>query len=449
MIRRKQAASWSLVFLLVVSLILSACTKKDAAPGANEDGKPQQVTIKFHAQEVTFTKEMMQPVIEQFEKLNPGIKVDYVPMTEPTNDEIMKKIDLYSASGETLDVFLIADERSYAQRAANGMLEPLNTFIEQEGFNYEEEYKTNTGINGKYYGLPGTFSTWFVMLNEDHLKEANLAVPTIDWTWDDFMDYAKQMTAGEGADKRYGTYHHTWTDYYTLGLWHQPKNNDIILPDLTINLDDPGVRKSIEIRQQTEMVDKSAVPLVDVISQKMSYRPLYFNGKASMIVIGSWMIGEAGGTDQYEANHKTIFAPIPKNNPEDEGGYAVSSSNYLVVSSTSKHKEESYKFARYLSTEGLSSMEKYLTSWKKEDTGKLLEAIINQTKKPEMVDKESLLYVLDHAKMTSLPSAHPFQAEVYKAYQDEVDLVLLGQQDIDQAIANAKDKIQKIINANK
>jgi multiple sugar transport system substrate-binding protein len=452
----------ALMMSLVLAFGLAACgggngdksggNAPQASGGGDSGGSAQNpVTVRFHAQAVSFSKEMMDPVIAKFEEKYPGIKVEFVPMTEPTADEVLKKIDLLAASGEPLDVILIHDERSYAQRAANGMLEPLNKYIEQEGFKFTDEYKTDTQINGTYYALPGTFNQWFVIINKKHLDEEGLPVPTVDWTWDDYMEYAKKMTKGEGASKRYGTYWHTWPDFLLLALWNQPKENknDLVLPDYTVNLDHPGVRKSIEIRYRTEVVDKSAVPYADVISQQMTYRPLYFGEKFSMMPIGSWMIKEVGGSDQFPATFKTVFAPIPRNSKSDPTGVAMSSSNYVAMASTSKNKDAAYKFMRYFTTEGLMEMQQYTTSWKKEDTPKLVDALISTSKNPEMVDKESLLYVLNNTKPTTLPTPHPFQSEVYKMYQEEVEKVLLGQQDIDKAIAQAKERITKLVESNK
>ncbi|MEF3303686.1 extracellular solute-binding protein [Paenibacillus sp. GYB003] len=449
---------WKKTFAVALTAAVAAGTvaacgsggdEQKAAQGGDAGGAKGNVTVRFHAQNVTFDKTMMAPVIAKFEEKHPGIKIDFVGMTEPTSDEVTKKIDLLAASGEPLDVFLLADARSYSQRAANGMLEPLDKYIEKEGFKFADEYKTDTKWNGSYYALPGTFNQWFVIMNKNHLDEAGLKVPTVDWTWDDYLDYAKKLTKGEGASKRYGTYYHSWADYFLLGMWNQPGKNDIVWTDKTVNMDHPGVRKSLDIRQRSEMIDKSAIPYADSISQKLTYRPLYFNQNISMMAIGSWMIGEVGGTDQFPATFKTVFAPIPRNEKSDPTGHAMSSSNYLAIASTSKHKEEAYKFMRFFSTEGLAMMQKYTTSWKKEDTGKLLDAIIGATKTPQNVDKESLLYVLNNTKPVTLPPALPYQAEVYKAYQEEVEKMLLGQQDIDKTIAAAKDKLQKLVNANK
>lgn len=284
-------------------------------------------------------------------------------------------------------------------------------------------------------------------MNKKHLDEAGLEVPTVDWTWDDYLEYAKILTKGEGASKRYGTYFHTWPDYFLLGMWNQPGKNDIVWTDGSLNMDHPGVRKSLEIRLQAEMVDQSAVPYADTISQKLTYRPLYFNEQISMMAIGSWMIGEVGGTDTFPATFETVFAPIPRNEETDPVGHAMASSNYLVLSSTSKHKEEAYKFMRFFSTEGLSIMKKYITSWKHEDPS-ILEAIVGASHNPEFVDMESLHYVLSNTKAVSLPPALPFQSQVYQVYQEEVEKMLLGAQDIDTTIEVSKERLQKLVDEN-
>lgn len=89
----------------------------------------------------------------------------------------------------------------------------MNEFYDKEGLKPEDEYYVNPKVGDKYYGMQMTAGYQFVLLNKDALDEAGLPVPTYGWTWDDFRDYAKKLTKGEGVDKRYGTYFHTWELY--------------------------------------------------------------------------------------------------------------------------------------------------------------------------------------------------------------------------------------------
>ncbi|WP_235918228.1 ABC transporter substrate-binding protein [Paenibacillus lutrae] len=435
---------------LVLAISLAAGCSPAPEDGSSSQGNTPggQVKIKFHADGISFKKEDLEPVIAKFQEKNPGILVEFIPLNEANAADNVKKIDLLSASGEQLDAVLLPDDRSYAQRSANGLLEPLNDLMKKEGIKFDDEYKVDTSIDGNYYGLPGTFRQYFVIMNKNHLDEANLPVPK-DWTWDEYLDYAKKMTKGEGATKRYGTYFHNWIDYFLLGLWNQPEKNDLVLADHTVNIDHPGIKKSMEIRAQAEHVDKSATPYVDIISQKLTYRPLYFNQQASMMPTGSWMIGEVGGGKEFTANFKTVFAPMPKNKKEDPNGYSFMNANFVGVVSTSKHKEESYKFLRFFTTEGIPMMKKYLSSWKKEDTASAIDLMINASKNPEMVDKESLLYTLENSKSITRQIPVAYTEEVNKAYSSEFELMLLGKQNIEKALANTSKKVKEIVAANK
>lgn len=450
----------STVCLIMAIVMLAACSSggggtpspsespKGQASTGNGSSDGKQVKIKFHADGISFKQEDLAPIIDKFQELNPGILVEFVPLNEASAADNVKKIDLLAASNEQLDAILLPDARSYSQRAANGLLEPLDELMKAEGLVYNDEYKIDTAIEGKYYGLPGSFSQWFVILNKEHLDEAKLEVPK-DWTWDEYLAYAKAMTKGDGPNKRYGTYFHTWIDYFVLGLWNQPTQGDLVLADHTVNVDHPGVKKSLEIRYQAEHVDKSVTPYPEIISQKLSYRPLYFNGQASMLPIGSWMIGEAGGSNEFTANFETVFAPMPKNNKEDPDGYTAMSSNFVGVVSTSKHKEETYKFLRFFTTEGLPMMKKYLSSWKKEDTAAAIDVLIQASKDPSKVDKESLLYTLNASKATTRDIPVAYTEEINKAYMEQFELMLLGEQNVEESLAKAKEQIEKVVANNK
>ena len=49
-----------------------------------------------------------------------------------------------------------------------------------------------------------------VLINKDMLDAAGLDVPSLDWTWDDYREYAEKLTSGSGADTKYGSYFHSW-----------------------------------------------------------------------------------------------------------------------------------------------------------------------------------------------------------------------------------------------
>lgn len=72
-----------------------------------------------------------------------------------------------------------------------------------------------------------------------------------------------------------------------------------------LNVDSFTVRKSLQIRNQAENIDKSAIPFSEAVSQKLAYRDVYFGKRVAMEATGNWMIGEAGGSDKIPATFKT------------------------------------------------------------------------------------------------------------------------------------------------
>ncbi|MEK4250533.1 extracellular solute-binding protein [Paenibacillus sp. FSL W7-1287] len=429
-------------------------TETSPEPAATEE-QQEEVTLKFHTHG-TEAQYNWEETIAAFEEAFPHISIDLILLSEKGDtQEATQKLDLAAASGEQLDILMFSDPASYAQRVGLGMVASIDSFISEEGYTVTDEYKVDTVMNGSYYALPGKFNPWYVMLNKDHLDEAGLDVPT-DWTWDEFAQYAKQLTTGEGAAKRYGTYFHGpqnggWMEYMRLALANRADNTDFLKGDGSSNLDDPMFKRTLELRVQMEREDGSSTPYADMLSQKLHYRTQFFNQSASMVMIGSWMNSELGGTEQNPLNHQVAIAPIPKNNAADEIGYTMVTTDFMAVAEQSKHKKEAYQFIRWYTTEGLSKYGLNIPSWKQisdDQLGTIIDNILSVTLSPEKVDKESLIHVLSISKSGKIIPPVTYQAEVYKAINEEYELMILGSQDLDTTLQNMITEVQNIIDNN-
>ncbi|REK68561.1 MAG: ABC transporter substrate-binding protein [Cohnella sp.] len=448
---------------VLTTALLAGCGggNNEAGNSPAESGKPSDSGKKINLRLYTHGTEEnynWTKTIAAYEEANPGVTVEVIQLSDKGDTaEAMKKLDLAAASSEQMDILMFSDAAGYAQRVALGMAEPLDDFIAKDGgYKVEEEYKVDTHLNGKVYALPGKFNPWYVLLNKDHLDEAGLPVPT-DWTWDDYAEYAKKLTKGEGSSKRYGTYFHGpqgggWMEYVKLMMLNQPSGSDFLKADGSSNLDDPNFRRSLELRVRMEKQDKSSVPYSDMISQKLAYRTQFFNQSVSMLTIGSWMNTEIGGTDKVPLTFHVAVAPYPKNNPEDPIGYTPVTTDYMAVSSSSKHKEEAYKFIRWYTTEGQLVQGKNVPAWSKvpnEDVAKIIDTILSSAKNPELVDRESLVRTLVASKASEIVPPASYQSEVYKAINEEYEKLILGNQDIDTTIKNCQERTAQIIASNK
>ncbi|NHN29082.1 sugar ABC transporter substrate-binding protein [Paenibacillus sp. S3N08] len=451
--RNMKKWSTTIVSALLVTALATGCASQGDSGTASTTDKAgataKTTTIKLHT---WYTEEAgnWNKTIAEFEKKNPDIKVEFVGLSEKNDSqEGLKKLDLLAASGEDLDVIMFSNAAYMSQRASIGLLEPMDEMIKKEGITPKDEYKIDTSVDGKYYALPGKYIEYLVLLNKQMLDDAKLPVPT-DWTWAEYMDYAKKLTKGDGPSKQYGTYlHNNWAEYYTLALLNHPTDNTILKKDGSSNLDSPLVKKSLEMRYQMENTDKSSVPFAEIISQKMNYRNVYFGQKAAMLMQGNYMVPEVAGTEKVPATFKTAFALYPKNEASDPAGLTAVNSDFLTIAANSKNKEAAYKFIRWYSTEGIEVQGKFFSPWKKADINKIVDNILAQAKNPEMVDKESLIRVLSSSKGADFTVPKDYYEEARTLYFTEVEKFLLGKQDVDTAIKIAKDNVQKVINANK
>jgi len=179
-------------------------------------------------------------VAEAYMKDHPNVTITYDYYGDMTAAEYHKKVDLMVMGGEEMDILMDGSFPEHSQRAGSGTYLPMDEYFAKEGVKPEEAYAITQRVNDKVYGIPGDLKSWFILINKNYLDEASLSVPDLNWTWDDYREYAKKLTKGDGADKRYGSYFHTWQHYNYMGMWSNYKDNPLFKIDSTeVNFDDP------------------------------------------------------------------------------------------------------------------------------------------------------------------------------------------------------------------
>ncbi|MBP1969255.1 multiple sugar transport system substrate-binding protein [Virgibacillus natechei] len=446
---------WFLIIsILTLSVFIIGCAEdsgsaSDDSDDGNGDDDPVTINVHTHGNEATYNWD---ETIAAFEDAHPDIEVNLIILSESGDtQEALQNFDLAASSGEEMDVIMFPDPASYSQRVDLGLTAPLDEFIEEEGYEVTEEYKVDTTIGGEYHALPGKFNPWYVILNKDHLDEAGLEVPT-DWTWDEFQQYAKDLT----TEDHYGTYFHgpqngSWMEYLSLHLASKPEDTSYLNADGSSNLDDPLFRETLELRYEMEKVDESATPYTEILSSQLDYRQQLFQQNTSTLLIGSWMNTELGGTDQFPLDFDIAVAPYPKNEADGEGGYTPVTTDFMSLAANSENKEAAYDFIRWYTTEGQLAQGANIPSWNEIDDSELagiIDDILAETNNPEKVDKESLINVITNSQASKIVEPSSYQAEVFNAVSDEYESLIYDEQDIDETIDNAEEKVEEIISEN-
>lgn len=457
--KSKKSLSIILGTLLTISLILSGCGKSGnsgnsasngAAANANggNTASEKQVTIKYYNwdndAQATGTDAMLQEFMDQ----NPNIKVEHVVLVPGDSVEMMKKLDFLISSGEAIDVVQMPSLGNAIERASRGALAPLNEFYEKEGIVPEDEYYVNAKVDGKYYGMQYTKSINYVMLNKDALDEVGLEVPKFGWTWDDYREYAKKLTKGEGVDKRYGTYFHTWELYMNAPAQTMMKD-PFVYEDGTTILADPSYKYFFQLRKDMEDVDKTAKPYSDVLAAKLNYRTEFFNEEAAMILTGNFTIADPGNTEQYPHNFKTAFAPVPVPpagaEPKGYEGKYFTSGSQIAMGATSKNKDASFKLMRFMTTADSKNRQEF-SGYKKANNEELMTKLV--AGKEEMYDMDSLKYSLFSDDIQFLGAAEVMTnatSEITKVIDDGFSKFMLSNEPIDEVQKWMVDEATKLI----
>lgn len=431
------------ILVIVFILLLSACGKKSDTPNEKEESGVE--TIDFYTW-IDETTGNWDHVIEKFEKEHPEIKVNkQILVDNASHADYLKQLDLIASSGSKIDVMMFSNPTDFAKRVDSGLIAPLDEYLQAENIQFEEEYDSPYApIEGKYYGLPAKQVANLILLNKNHLDEAGLEIPK-EWTWDDYREYAKKLTKGEGSDKHYGSFFFTWPDtYHVLKMLGKESNKLIVNENGESNVDDPILKDSIEFRYQLEQVDKTSVPLAETLASNLNYRQQFFTQEVSMIPSGSFLITQWG---QFEPEFEIAWAPWPKNNANDPS-YTTIGGDVVSVGSNSDKKEAAYTFARWLTTEGMVEQERFIPSWKNGDYTEILDKLIDGTSRPEAIHKESLQHTLDTMEPVVTPVPVPYISEAYDVFNTEIEMYLLGKQELDETMQKIQVKVDEVITNN-
>lgn len=442
-----------LVTAMLASLALAGCSGGSTTTGTTKPGETTaaggNVTLRVLSWQSMYSQ-ADQAAAAEYKKTHPNVDIKFEYYGDMNSTEFLRKTDMMLMGGEAIDVLLNPAPAEYARRANSGSYLDLTDFFKAEGVEENKAYTIDTAINGKVYSMPSDLKSFFVMINKDYLDEAGLAVPSLDWTWQDYRDYAKKMTKGEGATKRYGSYFHIWQTMSLLGMYSYKVDSAMFKTETETTFADPMVKQFLQFRYDLEQVDKSSVPIADVKSLNMTYRDKYFKGEVAMIPIGSWMIPEIKDTSKYPHTFKTAFASLPVwDATTGTKGMTNTANHYYCVAKTSKNPQAAYDFLRFLTTKGVEIRGVSMTGEAGVDKMKYVDLMIGADK--SLYDYDSLKAVMTNPNWKdNVENVNPSYAmEVTTMFGEEAETYLMGQQDLDKTIANMIKRGDEIIAANK
>jgi len=281
-------------------------------------------------------KEIMQPLIDQYQAKNPNVKIEYVKMTP---EDYRNKLLVRSEQGQGPDIYRFHNTWIQEIKAVLTPV-PENIFSISE---YEKTfyplYKNDLKINDRYYGVPLMVDGLVLLYNDNLFK--NAGINNAPKTWEDVINNISELTV-----------RNTNGEIVTSGIALGTASNiehfsDILGLFLLQNGSNIDSLDTEEASGALESYRRFAEPPNNYWDETMpSAIQAFVQEKVAMIIVPSWQILSLK-TLNPELNFKAVPVPtLP-------GGDPISVASYWVegVSRYSEGDKQiaAWRFLKYLS----------------------------------------------------------------------------------------------------
>jgi multiple sugar transport system substrate-binding protein len=133
-----------------------------------------------------------------------GITTTPLFINVPTWVDFFEQIETRLIAGVEIDTMNLATE-GFRLFASKGVLAPLNKYIAKDASTVNAfyadmnqrtlaQFRQHAQIDGHTYYIPWGYNTMGIWYNRATFKAGNVAEPSPDWTWDDFLAAATALT---------------------------------------------------------------------------------------------------------------------------------------------------------------------------------------------------------------------------------------------------------------
>ncbi len=201
-----------IIFALILMVgLFTACsdnnTNKSASndpANSNTEGVKEEVTLEIGlpgGYDVT-AKEIIDGFTEEHPHIN--LKITEAPWGEYTQ-QIVTKI-----AGDTAPDLWFQENAVVLGYGERGVAEELTPYIENDADLNEDDYIdalfTTSTPDGEIYGIPHGINPIALGYNKKMFEDAGVDYPTDDWTYDDMIEAAKELTRDTDGDGKIDIY---------------------------------------------------------------------------------------------------------------------------------------------------------------------------------------------------------------------------------------------------
>ncbi|BBI35638.1 ABC transporter substrate-binding protein [Cohnella abietis] len=224
--RNLKATPFVLALVFLFTLIMTACSgnsNNNSSPSASSNTQEpapstaavetpkDPVTLKY----VTYFVGQYQAEYDLFHKKYPWITIEPI-----VTDDVLGTVVSMVAAGDSPDLAIVDNMTTFVQQ---DLLEELTPYMEGSEIlktaKIRNEISSIYKLGDKNYAMPISDVPLWMVVNKDLLEKHGLEMPSNDWTYDDFLEIAKQATdlkAGEYGVAYDTTFNSWFTEIYAM-----------------------------------------------------------------------------------------------------------------------------------------------------------------------------------------------------------------------------------------
>lgn len=387
--------------------------------------------------EITFTvwdyetTDYWKVLVEAFEKENPNIKVK---VTDIGGTDYDTKIPVLLSSGDTSDVITIKSMPIYNSLVEKNQLMPLDDMVKESGLDMSPYRGSDEGIkvDNQLYGLPFRNDYYLLYFNKTLFDNAGIEYPANDMTWDEYRELAKKLTTGEGNEKIYGSYLHTWPG--SLYRWGMDQEHSMADGNYEF------LKPVYELFLGMQNDDKTSMDYGTLKTGNIHYSGPFYKEQVAMEPMGTWfanLIINTKNKGETNVNWGAVKAPHFEG---QDSNVAVSNPTPIAINKNAKHPAEAWKFVQFMCTEPGADILAGLGTLPAYQNEKTINTLVSVEGMPEGF-KEAITvdsFVLE-CQMT------PMAGAIDKVIAEEHDLIMLGAVSVDEGLENMAKRVQELL----
>lgn len=256
------------------------------------------------------------------------------------NKDYAQKVQTMISGGTGPDIMQVAEDAN-AYSSKNQLL-ALDEYVSSSKLDLSATFGAvaeNWKYKDKTYAIPDRAGAMILYYNKGEFEKKGLAIPTGDWTWDDLLSAAKELT-GDGVFGYGGT--EWWPIWMSFAYQNGGK---IIDPDSgRPTVDTPEVIEALQFCQDLIYKHKVVPSKVDYANMGAGVGgdAAFASGKVMMNSTGFWNIGNLAKQDKISWDVAQIWHGKEK---------AISAfGSGLAISRSSKNPADAFKIIEFMTS---------------------------------------------------------------------------------------------------